>query len=120
MGARDGPPSPPRSGAGMNPAPPRMPVSHEVAVGSFMAAVWTIGHSTRTLEELVALLRTHAIATLADVRTVPRSRRHPQFEKTALAESLPRAGIVYTHEPGLGGLRKPHPDSVNTGWRNPG
>ena len=82
--------------------------------------VWTIGHSTRALEELVELLRAHGVDTVADVRTVPRSRRHPQFEKTALTESLPQAAIAYTHMPGLGGLRKPRADSSNTGLRNQG
>lgn len=56
---------------------------------------------------------------LVDVRTVPRSRRNPQFEGDALAASLPAAGIEYRHEPGLGGFRRPAPDSVNTGWRQP-
>ncbi len=82
--------------------------------------LWTIGHSTRSLEALVALLRAHAINTVVDVRTVPRSRRHPQFEKTALTESLPQAAIAYAHMPGLGGLRKPRPDSPNTGLRPEG
>ena len=85
-----------------------------------MTTVWTIGHSTRPLDELVALLRAHGIDTLVDVRTVPRSRRHPQFEKTALTDSLPQAAIAYAHMPGLGGLRKPRPDSPNTGLRNEG
>ncbi len=85
-----------------------------------MTTVWTIGHSTRTLEELVDLLRAHGVDTVGDVRTVPRSRRHPQFEKTALTESLPQAAIAYTHLPGLGGLRKPRRDSPNTGLRNTG
>jgi uncharacterized protein (DUF488 family) len=85
-----------------------------------MTTVWTIGHSTRPLDELVALLRAHAIDTLVDVRTVPRSRHNPQFEKTALTETLPQAAIAYTHMPGLGGLRKPRADSPNTGLRNQG
>ena len=79
--------------------------------------MWTIGHSTRTLEELVALLRAHGVDTVVDVRTVPRSRRHPHFSKDALAESLPQAAIAYVHMPGLGGFRKPLADSPNTGWR---
>jgi uncharacterized protein (DUF488 family) len=54
-----------------------------------------------------------------DVRTVPRSRRHPQFAGEALAVSLPERGIEYVHEPALGGFRKPHPDSQNDGWENP-
>jgi uncharacterized protein (DUF488 family) len=82
--------------------------------------VWTIGHSTRSFDELVALLRRHGIETLADVRTVPRSRRHPHFAKDALIERLPGTGIAYLHVPGLGGLRKPRRDSPNTGWRNEG
>jgi uncharacterized protein (DUF488 family) len=82
--------------------------------------VWTVGHSTRSFEELVALLRAHGIATLVDVRTVPRSRRHPHFAREALTERLPTSAIAYVHMPGLGGLRKPRADSVNTGWRNEG
>ena len=82
--------------------------------------VWTIGHSTRTFDELVALLRAHTIDTLVDVRTVPRSRRHPQFEKDALARDLPEAAIADAHMPGLGGLRKPRLGSLNSGWRNEG
>jgi uncharacterized protein (DUF488 family) len=82
--------------------------------------LWTVGHSTRTLEAFVALLRAHAIDAVIDVRTVPRSRRHPHFEKAALVESLPQAGVAYTHMPGLGGLRKPRPDSRNTGLRTEG
>lgn len=79
--------------------------------------MWTIGHSTRTLSELVDLLRAHDIGTLVDVRAVPRSRRHPHFTKDALAQSLPQAAIAYVHMPGLGGLRKARADSPNTGWR---
>lgn len=82
--------------------------------------IYTIGHSTRPLSELVALLRAHGIVHLADVRTVPRSRRHPHFSKEALERSLPAAGIAYRHMPGLGGLRKPRKDSINTGWRHAG
>jgi uncharacterized protein (DUF488 family) len=80
--------------------------------------VFTIGHSTRTLDELVGLLTRNGVVQLADVRTVPKSRRHPQFVREALAESLPRAGIAYRHLPGLGGLRNPRRDSINTAWRN--
>ena len=56
---------------------------------------------------------------IADVRTIPRSRRHPHFTRDALASFLPARGIAYEHFPGLGGLRKPRPDSTNTGWRHP-
>ena len=83
-----------------------------------MGPVFTIGHSTRTLDELVALLREHGVRTLADIRTAPGSRRMPWFAKAALASELPADGIGYEHLPGLGGLRKPRADSINTGWRN--
>lgn len=80
--------------------------------------VFTVGHSTRTLDEFVDILRAHAIKMLADVRTVPRSRRHPWFAREELAGSLPEHGITYIHLPELGGLRKPRADSPNTAWRN--
>lgn len=80
--------------------------------------VHTIGHSTRPLDELVACLRSFGITDLADIRTVPRSRRNPQYDTAALAEALPAEGIRYLHVPALGGLRKPRPDSPNAGWRN--
>ncbi|MGA6827006.1 DUF488 family protein [Nitrospira sp. NS4] len=80
--------------------------------------LWTIGHSTRPIEEFIALLQAHTIAKLIDVRTVPRSRHNPQFNTDALAQSLRRSGIRYRHMPALGGLRKPKKDSRNTGWRN--
>jgi uncharacterized protein (DUF488 family) len=81
---------------------------------------YTIGHSTRALDVFVGLLRTHGVTQLADVRTIPKSRRHPQFGQEALSASLPAAGIVYRHFPGLGGLRKPSRDSANGGWRHAG
>jgi len=80
--------------------------------------VFTIGHSTRSLEELVDLLRRNRVQELVDVRTVPGSRRHPQFGKAALEAALPGLRIAYRHLPELGGLRKPRPDSPNQGWRN--
>ncbi len=80
--------------------------------------LFTIGHSTRTLEEFLAILHAHNIKTLVDVRTVPRSRRVPQFNTENLAESLPREHIKYLHLPTLGGLRKTRADSINTAWRN--
>lgn len=86
-----------------------------------MATVFTIGHSTRSLDELTALLREQAIDVLVDVRTIPRSRRHPQFNAEALAETMPAAGIVYRGEKALGGLRgkrkEPGP-SPNGFWTN--
>jgi uncharacterized protein (DUF488 family) len=83
-----------------------------------MLEVWTVGHSTRTAAELVELLRGHGIDRLVDVRTIPRSRRNPQFNQETLSASLAAAGIAYAHMPGLGGLRRPRPDSLNTAWRN--
>ena len=80
--------------------------------------ILTIGHSTRTADEFLALLEAHGVAGLADVRTVPRSRRHPHFSAGTLAVFLPGHGIEYLHLPGLGGLRKPRPDSPNGGWLN--
>lgn len=80
--------------------------------------IWTIGHSTRSAEEFVALLREHGITGLADVRTIPRSRRHPHFSREALERQLSGDGIQYRHFPALGGLRKPRPDSPNGAWKN--
>jgi len=80
--------------------------------------VLTIGHSTRTLEDFIALLKAHGVTRVVDVRTVPRSRRNPQFNRDALPDALAAAGIGYTHLPGLGGLRHARKDSLNTGWRN--
>lgn len=78
----------------------------------------TIGHSTRTLDDLVEALRSFGVRSLVDIRTVPRSRHTPQFNRKALSRRLPRRGIRYRHLPGLGGLRKPRADSTNTAWRN--
>jgi len=80
--------------------------------------LWTIGHSTRPIENLLSLLRAHGIERLVDVRTVPRSRHNPQFNREQLGQSAQQSGVAYTHVPKLGGLRKPKKDSVNTGWRN--
>ena len=94
------------------PRPPRR------APGWAGIRVLALGHSNRPGEELVRLLATSGVATLADIRTVPRSRANPQFSREALARSLPKAGIRYVHVPELGGLRKPRPGSPNGGWRN--
>lgn len=80
--------------------------------------VLTIGHSTRTLEEFIGLLRAHEATLVVDVRTVPRSRHNPQFNKTSLPRALKKAGLGYVHIPGLGGLRHAKRDSLNVGWRN--
>jgi uncharacterized protein (DUF488 family) len=80
--------------------------------------IFTVGHSTRSAGEFVALLKAHHIELLVDVRTVPRSRHNPQFNRDTLPETLHQAGIEYLHLGELGGLRKAHSDSTNTGWRN--
>ncbi len=68
--------------------------------------------------EFIQILKARGVQQLADVRTVPRSRHNPQFDRANLPASLETAGIVYCHMPGLGGLRRAAPDSINTGWRN--
>ena len=80
--------------------------------------VLTLGHSTRPIDEFLALLEAHGIRMVVDVRTVPRSRRNPQFGIDVLPQSLAGHGIDYVHMPSLGGLRRPRPDSPNAGWRN--
>ena len=78
----------------------------------------TIGHSTRTIDEFISLLKENEIKLLVDVRAWPGSKRYPQFNKDALAESLNTQGIRYEHFPELGGKRKSKADSRNTAWRN--
>ncbi|SPE34579.1 conserved hypothetical protein [Candidatus Sulfopaludibacter sp. SbA3] len=78
----------------------------------------TIGHSNRSLADLIAMLQAHGVQTLVDVRTVPKSRYNPQFNRDALPVPLATAGIQYLHMPGLGGLRHARKDSLNTAWRN--
>jgi uncharacterized protein (DUF488 family) len=80
--------------------------------------ICTIGHSNRPLDAFVDLLRRNEVRHVIDVRTVPRSRHNPQFGQDVLPASLKSNAIEYTHMPGLGGLRKPRPDSSNLGWRN--
>lgn len=82
------------------------------------SVLWTIGHSTRPIEEFIGLLQTHGIQLLVDVRTIPFSRRNPQFHQETLAQSLHEAGLQYRHMPALGGRRKSRPDSPNVGWKN--
>ena len=83
-----------------------------------MVKIWTVGHSTRSGEEFVEILKAQGIEVLVDVRTYPGSRRYPQFNREALSESLKAAGIEYKHEPRLGGRRRARPDSHNSAWRN--
>lgn len=80
--------------------------------------IWTIGHSTRSLEEFLALLDAYGVKAVADVRRFPGSRRYPQFARDALEQTLPAHGIGYRWLPKLGGRRRVQPDSPNTGWRN--
>jgi len=80
--------------------------------------IFTIGHSTRTIEEFTRLLKAHGVQRVIDVRTIPRSRHNPQFNRDRLSPALHGARIHYRHMPGLGGLRHARPDSANTGWRN--
>ena len=78
----------------------------------------TIGHSTRSIDEFIELLKDHAVEEIADVRSVPKSRHCPQFNSDVLSESLHQADIRYTHIEKLGGLRHTRKDSINLGWRN--
>jgi len=80
--------------------------------------VWTIGHSTRGLDEFMDILRHYGIEAVVDVRTVPRSRMNPQFNSDTLGAALEAAGIGYIHAKNLGGLRKPRKDSISTAWQN--
>jgi uncharacterized protein (DUF488 family) len=81
-------------------------------------AIYTIGHSTRTAEDFVALLQAHGITQLVDVRTFPMSRRLPHFNREPLAAMLRQHGIDYRHLPALGGRRRPRPDSINGAWQH--
>jgi len=80
--------------------------------------IWTIGHSTRAIDVFISLLEEHGIRLLVDVRSLPGSKRYPQFNKEALVNSLGKSGINYEHFPELGGRRKAKSESKNTAWRN--
>jgi uncharacterized protein (DUF488 family) len=80
--------------------------------------ILTIGHSTRTVEDFIHLLKENNVAQIIDIRTVPRSRHNPQFNSNTLPDTLSKAGISYQHIAGLGGLRRARPNSPNLGWRN--
>jgi uncharacterized protein (DUF488 family) len=96
------------------------PAGQSHPFGQSDLVIWTIGHSTRTFDEFVRLLLEQQIGLLADVRHYPASQRVPWTTKAALATALRERGIAYEHFEGLGGYRKPHPDSGNQGWRNAG
>jgi len=81
-------------------------------------SVFTIGHSTRTLNEFIEMLKNYGVTLLVDVRTVPRSRHNPQFNKETLPASLKSQGIKYIHMQEIGGLRRPKHDSINLAWKN--
>jgi uncharacterized protein (DUF488 family) len=83
-----------------------------------LTTVFTVGHSTRTLESFVNLLKEHSVRKVVDVRTLPRSRYNPQFNQETLPDQLRASGIGYVHIAGLGGLRRAQGDSLNTGWHN--
>ena len=80
--------------------------------------IFTIGHSTRPIKAFVRLLKAHGVQRVIDVRTIPRSRHNPQFNRDQLSPALHRVRIHYRHLAGLGGLRHARPDSINAGWRN--
>ena len=80
--------------------------------------IWTVGHSTRPVDTLIEMLEAHGIKRLMDVRTIPKSRHNPQYNREPLERSLRDAGIGYEHMRALGGLRHPRKDSPNMGWRN--
>src|SRR5467141_220270 len=80
--------------------------------------ILTIGHSTRTLEDLIGLLQSHGVQLMIDIRTIPRSMRNPQFNEETLPANLKKSGIDYVRLKELGGLRHPRKDSQNMGWRN--
>lgn len=80
--------------------------------------VFTVGHSTRSLADFISLLKGHSVACLVDVRTVPRSRHNPQFNRDTLPAALAAAGIGYEHKSALGGFRPAQEGSLNAGWRN--
>lgn len=83
-----------------------------------MNSIWTIGHSTHSLDELIAMLKSFQIELVVDIRSFPGSRRYPHFNKEALEISLPQNDIRYIHLKNLGGRRKANPDSKNTTWRH--
>jgi hypothetical protein len=97
---------------------PGRPVERRAKQPDQNLIVLTVGHSTRTLKEFVALLLAHGVNQLIDIRTIPRSRHNPQFNRDALPRPLQKAGICYRHIAGLGGLRHARRDSINAGWRN--
>ena len=102
----------------MDNAPPPMKSSRKKKPSPARPPVLTIGHSTRTIQEFIQLLQAHGVVCVVDVRTVPRSRHNPQFNRDTLPDLLKPAGIGYRHMVKLGGFRHTQPDSPNMGWNN--
>ena len=100
------------------PTAEEFPQPLDTVAGDPEPAILTIGHSTRSIDEFLDLLRAHGVRTLVDIRTIPRSRRNPQYAADALEPALAQAGVRYVHVPALGGLRSPRRDSPNGAWRN--
>jgi uncharacterized protein (DUF488 family) len=94
------------------------PINNKSKGNGRCVTIWAVGHSTRPLDDFIALLQSHGIQRLVDVRTIRRSRHNPQFNQDQLPGSLERVGIQYVHMLALGGLRHAHSDSVNAAWRN--
>lgn len=93
----------------------------ELCSGGRAKTIWTVGHSNRSLQDLLQILSTVPVANLVDVRRFPSSRRHPHFSGRAVAAALTEAGITYHHLPHLGGLRRERmPNSPNAAWRTEG
>jgi uncharacterized protein (DUF488 family) len=80
--------------------------------------IFTVGHSVHPIEEFLEILQAHGVKQVIDIRTIPKSRRNPQFSQDQLAAALKEHKIGYIHLKALGGLRHPHKDSINTAWRN--
>ena len=97
---------------------PAAPRSARVTADDNVIEILTVGHSTRPIEEFIELLRAHGVRRLVDIRTIPRSKRNPQFNRDSLPKTLHSARIHYTHLAALGGLRRTSRDSMNLGWRN--
>lgn len=95
-----------------------MPTVHKKTSSDASTSIWTIGHSTRSADELNEILLAHRIGVLVDVRSFPGSRRYPHFNKLELGCALDAIGIQYAHSPQLGGRRRPNPQSKNTAWQN--
>ena len=88
------------------------------AVEKKKLTIFTIGHSTRPLNEFIELLRANGVKSVIDIRTIPRSRHNPQFNRDTLGPALRKSGIAYVHLKKLGGLRHAKQDSANLGWHN--